>query len=227
MRCGRLARLAVVVVVAVSATLPGCNIVAPVYYLIEGPPKTPAMYTLPDVPTVVFIDDRNNAIKRNSDILRRRIADETSRRLMKQKLVTTTIRPQDAIAAARVHDRHDKVLSIDGIAESVGAEQIIYVQLVEFTESTDGYTPRPYAVARVKVLDVVNNVRLFPAPGGLEDFHLLEVIGLPQNTELYQNQTSIQVVHQELADLMGEKIAKLFYTHETKEIGSQLDPDRY
>ncbi len=98
----------------------GCNIIAPAYFIIHGPPKVPALYVLPDRPTVVFVDDRRNVIATNADRTRRLIAEVTSNELMTKGVLAVTIRPQDALALAKQVDRHKSVLAIDALGEAVG-----------------------------------------------------------------------------------------------------------
>jgi hypothetical protein len=210
---------------AIAAAGPaGCNIVAPAYFLLHGPPKTPAAYELEDRPTIVFVDDRNNAIPRNSATLRRSIADHTSEDLMTREILTTTIRPQDAISLARQSDRFDEVMSIEELGRAVGAEQVIYVQMLAFTETVDGATPRPAAACEVKVIDVVNRYRLFPPDGGDESGFMVQVTMGTLNTEAYQSASSRLQIHQALAIKTGDEVAKLFYDHETTELGGNLTP---
>ena len=118
MRVGLLVMTVAVVVVFV----PGCNIAAPIYYLLHGPARTPAVYDLADRPTVVFVDDRSNTIAHNAASMRRLIAATVSTELMRKNLLTVTIRPQDALAMSRQHDRFKDVMPVDAIGEAVGAE---------------------------------------------------------------------------------------------------------
>jgi hypothetical protein len=217
------ARVALFALTAVAISIAGCNIVAPAFYLLHGPPRTPAAYELEDRPTIVFVDDRANVIDRNSEYLRRRIADTASRILMQKELVMVTIRPQDALALAKRNDRHREVMPVDAIGRAVGAEQIIYVQMLKFKETPDGVTPRPIAAAQVKVLDVINRTRLFP-PAEEMDAYPLNVEMPPVNTENYASMDSRTVILEMLADQTGVELAKLFYEHETKELGGNLDP---
>ncbi|MHC5002902.1 MAG: hypothetical protein ACYTJ0_07240, partial [Planctomycetota bacterium] len=211
---------------AAGMLLPACNILGGVAFVVHGPPKAPAMYELQDRPTVVFVDDRNNTIPQRSDLIRRRVADRVSEQLMTKNVITVTIEPQDALAAAKLTDRYSEVMSIDGIASTVGAEQIIYIEMLSFEATPDGYTPRPRAACAVKVWDAVEHVKLFPSPDAPETAHVMQVDTLPLSTDLYQSRSSLVQVYQVLAEEMGVRIAKLFYEHEIRELGSQSDPMR-
>lgn len=216
-----------IVLVLALASAGGCNILGGVGYIVHGPPKAPAVYELQDRPTVIFVDDRNSTIPARSEIIRRRIAEVASRELMNRGLVTVTIQPQDALAAARLHDRYEQVMSIDKIGATVGAEQVIYVEMLAFKATTDGYTPKPYAACMVKVWDADANERLFPGPEVPEGAHPLQVSGLPVNPELYRSRGTLVQVYETLADQVGIELTKLFYEHEIRELGSQSDPARH
>ena len=54
----------------VMGAMSSCNILSPAAYLAMGQDKAPAKYVLEDRSTVVFVDDRNNAIPVNSTRVR-------------------------------------------------------------------------------------------------------------------------------------------------------------
>jgi hypothetical protein len=213
-----------ILLVAASAATGACNVLAPAFYIVHGPPRTEAVHKLSDVPTVVFVDDRRNAIPRQADGMRRAIADRVSRDLMVNKVLATTIRPQDAISVSRSQDRHGAIMPIDAIGEAVGAAQIIYVQMVEFRESPDGFTPRPEGACEVRVIDVQNDVRVFPAPDAPSPSHMVRVALPAVEADLYRSNHGLLRIDQALAEELGNQIGKLFYAHETKELGGQLKP---
>jgi hypothetical protein len=209
---------------ALALVIAGCNIAGPVAYFVGGPPSVNAEYKLPDRPTVVYVDDRANTIGTNAPAIRRAIAEKVSEDLMVKKLVTTTISPRDAMGVVATSDRHGELMPIDAIGRAVGAEQIIYVQMLSFSGTSDGATPRPTAVCRVRVIDVVERKRLFPPPDSQEASRLLEVNTREVDPAMLRSAASRLKVYQALADETGEQIAKLFYKHEIKELGGSLEP---
>jgi hypothetical protein len=220
----RIRAVLILMLMGIASCLAACNIVAPIYYLLEGPPRTPAAYELADLPTVVFVDDRNGIIPRNSDSIRRRIGDIASTELMRNNVLTVTIRPQDALALAKQYDRHKEAIAIDAIGDGVGAQQVIYAEIVMFKESVDGVTPRPIAACRLKVLDVQQRVRLFPDEFSEQPSHMVEVTMPPVSAELYRSRDTLVQIYEMLAIETGNQIAKVFYEHETKELGGSLNP---
>ncbi len=219
-----MAMLRFAVCAVAAAVMCSCNILSPARFLLMGPTKTPAMYTLEDRPTVVFVDDRNNAIPINSSRIRRRIADDVSSELMAHDLVTRTISPRDAMSLARRRDREGNLMSMEAIGQAVGAEQLIYIEMLSFRGSVDNVTTRPAAACRVKVIDVVTRTRLFPPAGGETDWQEVPVLGLPVSLELYRSAEGRRRIEQSLSVVIGDRIAKLFYKHIPDELGSRLTP---
>lgn len=204
----------------VVGALGGCNIVGPVAYIVGGPPKVDAEFTLPDRPTVVYVDDRQNLISPSG--LRRVMADRASSDLMEHKALTETISSRDAMALVTRQDRHSDLIPIDQIGRDVGAEQVIYVEVLSFRDSPDNYTPRPMGSCSVRVIDVTNRVRLYPAEG--EQPRVLQVAMRAVSTEMYRSRATRSKLRQALAEEMGSHIAKLFYRHEKTELGGNLKP---
>lgn len=200
----------------------GCNILGPAGYIVMGQGEVDAKYTLEDRPTVVFIDDRDNLV--NPVMFRRVIADVVSRELMTRELVTRTISPNDAMQLVARYDTNKEVMPIDAIGQAVGAEQIIYVEMISFDESIDGTTPRAAGSCRVRVIDVENRTRLFPAPQADVPYHPVQVMTEEFSTELYRSRTARMQISEALAERLGDQIAKLFYRHESRELGRRLDP---
>jgi hypothetical protein len=213
--------------VMLFAALHGCNIVGPVAYIVDGPPTKEAEFKLPDVPTVVFVDDRDSVVSPVS--LRRIIADTASENLLVDQplvrgpVLKTVIASQDAMALAARQDRKDSMMSIEKIGESVGAEQVIYVNMVSFKDTPDGFTPRPVAVCEVKVIDIVNNRRLYPE-GGNQDARVVQTMIREVDPSLYSTRSSRLKVFEALALEVGQDVAKLFYKHEIRELGGNLNP---
>lgn len=200
----------------------GCNIVGPIAYAIEGTGTTPAQYTLPDVPTVVFIDDRINSV--NPTLLRKEIAMRASTDLMEKKALSTTISPVDAMAVASQADRNNDLMSIDEIGRSVGADVVIYVEMQAFQRSADGASTRPFATCQVRVIDVKNQVRLFPAPDSEVPSAPVSAMTREVDPSLMRDRSKRLKVYQELAEELGGNIARLFYKHERVDLGGNLKP---
>ena len=196
-----------------------CNIASTVAYVTAPNPVTEAQYELKDTSTVIFIDDRRNWV--SPVRLRRIIGDTASEGLLQEELVTDVISPRDATAAARQLDRGPRPAGIDRVGEMVGAKQVIYVEMVGFTLTSDGITPEPYAACRVRVIDLNEQKRTFP-PVDESDSWLVEVSLPGVKSQGMQDSRQRQKLGELLAMETGRKVAMLFYEHSEPAVGANL-----
>jgi hypothetical protein len=134
------------------------------------------------------------------------------------------ISSRDAMVMARNRDREGQLMSIDALGAAVGAEQVIYVEMISFRGSSDGYSPRPTASTRIKVIDVPNRARLFPGPEADQPFFPVTIESPPISPDLYTSTEGRRQIESVLAALLGDQIGKLFYRHVPDELGTRLDP---
>ncbi len=207
---------AISVICAAVLLVAGCNYLLPASYIIEGPPKAPAAFELPSKRTVVIVDDKINRMPRVA--LRVGIGDSVGTHLLENDVVPETITTRDAVALIRRMDTASKPVSIQRICESLGAEQVVYVEIDEFNLSGGREEGGPEAVALVKVLDIANGSRLWPTAGSEAVQSFLQDI----NPSLITTSAGRREVEDKLAEKLGEDIAKLFYAHERRELGGRL-----
>ena len=208
--------IAIVVMCAAVLLVAGCNYLLPANYIIEGPPKAPAAFELPSKRTVVIVDDKINRMPRVA--LRVGIGDSVGTHLLENNVVPETITTRDAVALIRRMDTASKPVSIQRICESLGAEQVVYVEIDDFNLSGGREEGGPEAVALVKVLDITNGSRLWPTAGSEAVQSSLQDI----NPSLIATSAGRREVEDKLAEKLGEDIAKLFYAHERRELGGRL-----
>ena len=208
--------IAIVVMCATVLLVAGCNYLLPASYIIEGPPKAPAAFELPSKRTVVIVDDKINRMPRVA--LRVGIGDSVGTHLLENNVVPETITTRDAVALIRRMDTASKPISIQRICESLGAEQVVYVEIDDFNLSGGREEGGPEAVALIKVLDITNGSRLWPTAGSEAVQSSLQDI----NPSLITTSAGRREVEDKLAEKLGEDIAKLFYAHERRELGGRL-----
>ncbi|MBM4098387.1 MAG: hypothetical protein FJ260_00270 [Planctomycetes bacterium] len=214
----RVARAIALLASAALLAAPGCNMAVPALYVAQGPPKRPAMYTLPaDKKVVVFVDDRQNVISRLQ--LRAALGDDVSNEFRRLKLVSDVVSGRELISYVRRVETSAKRVSIEELGDAVKADIVVYVEMESFALSPDGATPKPVASAYVKVVDVKGKERLFPPLGG-------DPKGQPVASELDSQmpdafRTSAQRRRMEdmLEKKLADDIAKLFYEYEPKNFG--------
>lgn len=203
-----------VLLLAAAPWLGGCNIVAPAYYLVHGPEKTKAVHTLDaKKTTVVFIDDRQNRIPRRA--LRIAIGEEAEKQLLKERAVQDVVSTQSAMAAAG-RDTNSGPAPIVDVGRNIKADVVIYATVDGFALSQDGATFRPEAVARVKVIDVASEKRVWPAD---DVGYVVSTVMAARPGYTPTSTGEIYKAEEELARALGTDIARLFFTHE-----AQRDP---
>ena len=211
---------------AVVASLPGCNVVAPALYAVDGAGKIDAEHELAAVRTVVFVDDRRNVFPRTA--LRTSIGEAIAKDLLARELVPSIVSPRDAIALARQKESGSRPLSIASIGRELDAQQVIYVQVDSFSLAGDGGTEgagfgvRPTASCRVKVIDCVANVRSYPVGDIGESGRLVTSRIREVDPEAFRTVASRRAVEDRLAARMAIDIAQLFYEHDRVDLGQNL-----
>ncbi len=200
---------------ACGVAVGGCNYVIPAMWIAQGPPKKPAVFTLPkDKKTTVFVDDRLNVVSRTQ--LRAQLADDILNELVAQGLIESAISGRELIAFVRKSETSNKRVTIEELGNAVGAEMVIYVEMVSFDLSSDGASPKPVAKARIKVVDVSTKTRLFPPPGG--DNTGFEVTAETEATQpgIYRTSAGRRQVEDMIEKRLADQIVKVFYDHEDR-----------
>ncbi|MFM9144994.1 MAG: hypothetical protein ACKORL_06430, partial [Phycisphaerales bacterium] len=112
---------------------------------------------------MVFVDDRRSAMSRLQ--LRAVLADDIGQSLKSLELVDEVVSGRELIAYVRRNESATKRIAIEDLGRAVNADVVVNVEMEAFVLSPDGATPKPTAMARVKVIDVKEEKRLFPPDG--------------------------------------------------------------
>lgn len=191
---------------ALTAMLPACNIAAPAYFAIVGPPKIPAVTTLPSGrPTVVLIDDPSSKVPRRD--LRLLIGKTADDDLLRSKAVAAgkLISSRSAMSASG-SGASARPLSIVDIGRRVGAEVVIYAEVTDWSLVSNGESISPVGVLGVRIYDTLKNERIFPEEGA----HIL-VSRLPEETSYRPGDRA--AIEKALAARLGLDLSRLFYEH--------------
>jgi len=207
----------VVVVCVVGCFLQSCNLMAGASYILSEEPQQEAIFVLPDVPTVVFVDDRRNLL--HPSRLRRVVADQITELLLKENVVATLISPQDIMRVSATKDRYGNILTIGELGEAVGASTVVYVEMTAFALTTDGQTPNPVANCRVRVIDVDHKKRLFPVNDA--SYPIVATLGKVDPYNIHAI-SEMRKLAEELSEELGKKVAEMFYLHYTGRLGENL-----
>ena len=205
-------------IVSSCALLSSCNIAAIAAYITSPDPSQDALYTLPNVPTVVFVDDRRNVM--HPVRLRRVIAEEITNDLLAKKILTTMISPRDAMRVSATNDKYNEPLPVNELGKAVGASVVIYVEMTAFGLTSDGQTASPRTSCSIRVIDVINKTRLFPTnEASFTVSESMKHVGANRVT----SSAEARELAEELAVKLGNTIAKVFYEHTTGRLGDNLE----
>jgi|TARA_B100001964_G_C14227698_1_gene598465 hypothetical protein len=204
--------------ICTCSLLSSCNIFAGASYILSPDPEKEAMCTLQDVRTVVFVDDRRNVM--HPSRLRLVIAERVTMDLLTKNLVTTVISPKDVMRVSAANDRYNEPLPIAELGKSVEADVVIYVEMESFGLTNDGQTANPVTRCSVRVIDVANNKRLFPVDQAA--YYVTATIKRVNPHRVTSN-SEIRKLAEELAEKLGDSVAKVFYDHNIGRLGENLN----
>jgi hypothetical protein len=221
----RLRRLALLASAAAALAAAGCNMAVPALYVVQGPGKKPAVYTLPeDRKLVVYVDDRRNVVSRLQ--LRAQLADDIGTMLRSEELVREVVSGRELIAYVRRVETSTKRVSIEELGLAVGADIVLYVEMDSFALTPDGATPKPVGSAYVKVIDVKARERLFPPLGSDPKGYPVssEVLGMAP--EMYRTSANRRRAEELLEKELAQDVARLFFDHDPKNFGGGVSTFR-
>ena len=207
------------------AGLNGCAGGSFLAYIFGAGESIPAKYKLQDRDTLILVDDPDyrlgaphmtNVVANNIRYHLQNQRDADSKFMPTAKLVTLS----DLTTAGRLTDQNLSKMTIEDIGSLAQAKQVIYVEV----ESASLYhetrqVTKPKASVTVKVLDVVERKRLFPAPPKMADSRITPP-GYPVVVQLRFDGVDDSggrgmetVLNQHLAEETGKKVAQVFYDH--------------
>jgi hypothetical protein len=185
-------------------TQPGCNVLGALAYKFSGSPTMRARYAPPKDKTLVVVENYHNPamLRLEADAVARHLSQELT-----LHEVVPVVDPGEAEAYRQAQGGGYRRMPIDAIGRSLGAKQVIYVDLDRFdVNSTIGSDLLAgQAVARVRVVGEGGTV-LWPtdSAGGFP----INVKVQPQPAAPGTGDTTVRrQLHADLAD----RIAKLFY----------------
>ncbi len=198
--------------------LAGCNIVGAAVLAIEGPPKIEKVGDLPtDRALVVFLDDPKNKLPRRT--IREAVARAAEEDILREEL-TDGGKVISSAAAMRIAgtERYGAPMSIVEIGRRVGAEVVLYIRIDDWTLAREVGVVSPAAQARVKIMDVENNKRIWPDdPNG----YTMDAKFPIQSEEAPSTLDERMALEDKFARYFGREISRLFYTHERQSVSDK------
>jgi hypothetical protein len=203
-------------------SLAGCNILGIVAYKASGPPPVPAQYVPAWEPLVVMVENPRNpsAVRLDADRLSRHITEQLRSHQVAPLVETKTL------ADLRDADPGKfRRMAITSVGKSVGARQVIYVNLARFDVESAMASEmlKGSAEASVRVVDTETGDTLWP-PDSAEGYPLSFETGFVR-TNAAGGVTEV-TVRDEMCRTMADQVAKLFYTWQSDTVDGGPPPVR-
>ncbi|MBB6428695.1 hypothetical protein [Algisphaera agarilytica] len=209
--------------------VPACEQAAVLAEAVSGPEKVEPLYVLPDVPTLVMVDDPKHLLSNPG--LARQIATTAIHYLEFHEALPTAqfIKPRElAKLEAELGDRWAST-PIDEVGRRLGAEQVIYAKINSAQFHVVDTLYRPEASIEVKIIDVAEGKRSWPEAPALIDPENVPPGHMIQIKDNYESRDSRYVgdstpddLARRLADDAGLRLARLFYQWQKDAPGASL-----
>ena len=188
----------------------GCVAASALLYKTTGVPKIPAQYALKKVPTLVLVENFENPDLYS--VQSERVARDVTYQLSENK-VCPTVPPQRVADLISSSGPAYRKMDIPAVARAVGARQVVYVNLVEFSADPPlaSEMMRGKVTALVKVVDVATGHTVWPqdtSAGRQIKFETPDVHDANSNAD----------VQEKLYQRLSDKISKLFYEYTTDQV---------
>lgn len=193
---------------ALTLAAAGCNYIAPIIILVEGPPKYEAEFKLPkDRTAVVFVDDPRSQIPRRAIRVAMIEAAETD--VLRKNLVKDLVSGQSALRVAQA-DQSAGQLSVAEVGRAVESEVVIWATVDSFTRADTSRNQEPSVTFRVRVVDATDNKILWP-----EDTagRRLVVTLTPRIGAVASDAGASTAAELQIGKNAGLALAQLFYEH--------------
>jgi hypothetical protein len=204
MMLNKLSRYAVcTLLLALGATVGGCNVLGALAYKVAGEPDVPAKYTLEKRPTVIVVENYANYDLGSSD------AELLAQRLqtrLQEKDLAPFVGFEKVLDLRATQPSKFRTMTIPQIGRAVGAEQVIYVHFQGggVASMGGGSLMQGKASVLVKVVDAKTGASLWP-----KDMTDGQSVGF--ETSPTRGGDRAEDVHTRLYDGLSQNIARLFY----------------
>jgi len=206
----------------------GCNIVAAAVVVVAPTLPISAKYKISDKKTLVLVEDPG-----------RIVINPNTTRIITSAIIENMTEEGDFeggfVDPAEINVLRDELgsdafdkLPLGTLAKRLGAGQVVYVLLENFSVNATASVFQPAMSANVKVLDIDQGIRVFPLlrdeETGIEtgiEYHKVTTSLTAKNYRA-QGQAAHMVVSRDLALQGGTDIGRLFHSWKRDEPGSAL-----
>lgn len=197
----------------------GCGAAGALIYKLTPEPEIPGRYTLRDVPTIVLAENfRNPDLAANdAELLARCVQDE----LKKHKVIQNVVKSEKISDLRNNKPKDFPKMSVPEIAKAVGAEQVIYIDLVGggIGSMTGSSMFQGRASAQVKVIDAKTGAADWP-PDSVDGFG----VNYETNPLKGREEGSYAAVRSDLYEGLAKNIGRLFHKWKQSEDDNDKRP---
>ena len=196
----------------------GCEAPGFIGYVVAGPPKVKAKYTLKPAATLVIVDDPQQQL--GDPNFPAVVGANVGFHLTQNDVLTNDqLIPQDHLSTL-ANQLDDRYLStpIDQIGSRLDAQQVIHVLVRSTNLEVDNTYYHPTATVEIKVIDTATGERLFPKPS--DEAHAQATapgykldVELKRQTLDTSRRGALTMLARELSERIGLEVAQVFYTH--------------
>jgi hypothetical protein len=197
---------------ALACASGGCNVLGYAAQAVAGDEKVNAVYALPQRSTVVVAEKYSNpsVAAFDEEPLARFVTEE----LREHKAVTPLIESEQ-VYALRQKTPHDQwqSMTIDGVGRAVGAEQVLYVNIMtcQVQVAPGSEMLRGQAEVRVRLVDAGTGRTIWPEDAASGWPVSVQTPMARQGESATANEASVRM---NVLRLAGERVGRLFYTYE-------------
>jgi len=192
----------------IGSTVGGCTLIPWMASVMMPPKEIPAVYELtPDGKVLVLVDDLGKPVRYEQ--IKRLLTENVNRLLLDNNAAEKVVSYQDVFRLAAGKKDFNR-MGISNVARELGANQVIYVYLDEFSLKDDPSISlwKGRLGVLVRVVDVDGNTKW---PDDLPSGHRLEADDTPPVDD--SSPAHGGKIAAELADEVALKIARLFYKY--------------
>ena len=206
-----------VALLSAAALLSGCHVVG-WFSQAAFPVTQSALYEPKQVKTLVLVDDPKQLLP--TPQLKAQIAARIGEDLVRNEALDRDLLIDPArITEARIEHPDFNHWYVEDIANHVGADQVIHLQVTDFHLGKLDDRYRPAATVRIKVWLISERKRVFPDLDAEIDY-VTRAVRLRSIDPNFQTRTRQIALRQSLAAAIADKSSKLFYEHEQGEFGT-------
>ena len=200
--------LSAAILLIAIVTCRGCAVVAFTVAAFAPPQVKSAAFELPkDKVILVFVDDLANPI--DYETLKHELTKGINSRLIKNAEIKKTVRYEDLFRLIASRPDFNK-LSVNQVAQQLNADVIIYVSIDKFSLGENRKINLWHGKFGTTVRVVTSSGKQL-WPTDLSDGLKMPDVVMPQNVD--HSPTYGVTLCSEMAEIMADRIAKLFYKH--------------